>query len=206
MGYTNQDIRAKYEGYAARFDRVEAPLLWTLGVPRLRRRLLRRAAGRVLEVAAGTGFNFPHYPAGVRLTASDLSGAMLSVARRRAARLALAVELAETNAESLGFAEHSFDTVVSTLSLCTFPDPIRALRELMRVCRPGGKILLLEHGRSSIEFVARWQDRMAEPHAKRLGCQWNRNPLELVSAAGVGRIESRRHLFGVFYSIEAIAT
>jgi hypothetical protein len=74
------------------------------------------------------------------------------------------------------------------------------------VCRPGGRILLLEHGRSSTELVRRWQDRTAERHAKRLACQWNRDPLELVSTAGLKQIGSSRHFFGVFHVIEASAT
>jgi ubiquinone/menaquinone biosynthesis C-methylase UbiE len=165
--YDNTQIRAKYETLAPRYDRIDAPQEW-LGVRRLRRRLLSQARGEVLEVAAGTGKNFAHYPPGCRISAVDLSPAMLDVAR--AAQLGLNVDFSTMSADALAFPSARFDTVVSTLSTCTFPDPLAALREMARVCKPDGHILLLEHGRSSREWLGRLQDRRAERHAERAGC------------------------------------
>jgi SAM-dependent methyltransferase len=114
---------------------------------------------------------------------------MLSVARKRAAKLSMNVSFSLADAEALPFPDKSFDTVVSSLTTCTFPNPVAALKEMARVCRPGGRILLVEHGRSNREWLGRWQDRREESFAKQLGCHWNREPLELVRKAGLKIIE-----------------
>lgn len=196
-------LQQKYDQAARWYDVGETMLGW-LGVGRLRRELLQKASGNVLEVAVGTGKNLPHYPGGCNVTAIDLSPEMLNVARKRADRLGLDATFYVMDAEALDFPDGSFDTVVSTLSTCTFPDPIKALQEMARVCRPGGKVLLLEHGRSSHVRLARFQDRRAEGFAKPLGCHWNREPLELVRHAGLSPVTARRTFFGVLHTVEAI--
>jgi ubiquinone/menaquinone biosynthesis C-methylase UbiE len=108
------------------------------------------------------------------------------------------------DAQTLPFRDKSFDTVVSSLSTCTFPDPVAALKEMARVCRPTGKILLLEHGRSDRERLGCWQDRHADQFAKPLGCNWNREPLELTKDAGLKVVRGRRTFFGIFHQIEAV--
>ena len=97
----------------------------------------------------------------------------------------------------------SFDTVVSSLTTCTFPNPVAALQDMARVCRTNGKILLLEHGRSNREWLGRLQDRRADRHAQQLGCHWNREPLKLVREAGLKVSNSQRLFFGVFHRIAA---
>jgi SAM-dependent methyltransferase len=141
----------------------------------------------VLEVAAGTGVNLGHYPAGIDIVFVDLSPSMLARARSRGAPKVVVMD-----AGQLAIRDGSFDTVVSTLGTCTFPDPVEALREMRRVCRPGGRILLLEHGRSSRPRVAAWQDRRAAKHAGYLGCWWNREPREAVRLAGLDVAPHRR--------------
>lgn len=201
--WTPAALRAAYDRFAPWYDLSLAPLEWAL-LGRLRRRLLSGARGRVLEVAAGTGRNLLHYPPGVReLVLVDLSPGMLARARRRARRLGRPACFAAADAQALPFPDARFDTVVSTLATCTFPDPVAALREMGRVCRPGGRILLLEHGRSRLPWLARWQDRTAAAHARHLGCHWNREPLELVRAAGLGLIDAERHALGIVHLIEA---
>jgi ubiquinone/menaquinone biosynthesis C-methylase UbiE len=96
-----------------------------------------------------------------------------------------------------------FDTVLCTLTLCTFADPLKALREMARVCVPDGRMLLFEHGRSSRAAIADWQDRHADQHAQVLGCHWNREPLELVREAGLEVEQSDRNFLGMFHVIEA---
>lgn len=197
-----EEIRQKYGKVAPRYDLLEAiPEL--LGMRRLRGSLLQRAAGKVLEVAAGTGKNLRYYSRDCRLTAVDLSPAMLEVARKRANRLGLHITFLVMDAEALAFPDQSFDTVVSSLSVCTFPDPVAALREMARVCRADGRILLLEHGRSDREWLGRWQDRRADRHAEYLGCRWNREPLDLVRQAGLTLLAARRVFFGIFHVLEA---
>jgi ubiquinone/menaquinone biosynthesis C-methylase UbiE len=128
---------------------------------------------------------------------------MLNVARKRPGKLSMNASLLVADAETLPFSDDSFDTVVSSLSTCTFPNPVAALREMARVCRTEGKILLLEHGRSDRERLGRWQDRHADKFATPVGCQWNREPLELVRAAGLKVDEAKRNFFGIFHQIEA---
>jgi ubiquinone/menaquinone biosynthesis C-methylase UbiE len=199
---TGAEIRHKYDGFARWYDLAEG-LTELLGIRRLRRELLRRASGRILEVAAGTGKNLSWYPRARRITAGDFSSAMLQIARARAARLGLPVRFLLMDAEALPLRDETFDTVVSSLSLCTFPDPVAALREMARVCRPDGRILLLEPGRSDREWLGRWQDRKADRHAKRLGCRWNREPQDLVRRAGLRLRRAERTFFGVFHVLDA---
>ena len=99
---------------------------------------------------------------------------MLEGARQNASQLGLSVNLVVIDAQKLEFVDQSFDTVVSALSTCTFPDSIKALREMGRVCRLGGQILLLEHGHSSWSWLAGFQDRRVHQHyQENAGCRWN---------------------------------
>lgn len=127
---------------------------------------------------------------------------MLAIARKRANSLGLDVTFQVMDAEHLAFADQCFDTVVDSFTLCTFPDPIVALQEMPHVCKPAGRLLLLEHGRSDREWLGRWQDRQAARHAKRLRCQWNREPHALVRQGGLQLITARRTFFGVFHVTE----
>src|SRR5437870_13104288 len=148
MKFSTQELACKYDGFARWYDWVEGvPDL--LGVSRLRRRLLRRASGQVLEVAVGTGKNLRYYPRGCQIIAVDLSREMLNIARKRAGKLSIDVSLLLADAQALPFSDHSFDTVVSSLGTCTFPEPVIALQEMARVCRTDGRVLLVEHGRSN---------------------------------------------------------
>ena len=201
--FASRDISEKYDRFARWYDWVEGvPEL--VGLSRLRRRALQQASGKVLEVAVGTGKNLPHYSRQSGIIGMDLSSGMLNIASKRAAKLSMHVSLYLADAEVLPFSDQCFDTVVSTLSSCTFPNPARAFQEMARVCRTGGKILLLEHGRSDREWLARFQDRHADRFAEPLGCHWNREPLELVEHAALKVVKARRTFFGIFYQIEAV--
>lgn len=203
--FTTEEIKQKYNGFAGKYalmERFQEPLV----AGRLRRRLLRRVRGDVLEVACGTGVNLPHYPEDCRITANDVSPAMIRIAEGRAERMGLDVTFRLMDAESIEFPDRSFDTVVSSLVLCTFPNPVAALGEMRRVCKSDGRILLLEHGRSDREWLGRFQDFREEAHASHLGCYWNREPLELVEQAGLTPTSTRRSLLGVFHEIEAEPT
>ena len=202
LKFTAREISEKYDRFARWYDWVEGvPDL--LGVRRLRHRLLRQASGKVLEIAVGTGKNLQYYSRGCRIIGIDVSREMLNVARKRAARLSTDISFLLGDAEALPFSDHSFDTVVSSLSTCTFPEPVIALREMARVCKPAGRVLLFEHGRSDREWLARWQDCHEDSFAKQLGCHWNREPVELVRNAGLKIDNSQRVFFGVFHTINA---
>ena len=196
------EIRQKYNRLARWYNLLDG-LPEVLGVKTLRRRLLRQASGEVLEIAVGTGRNLRHYSRACRITGVDFSAAMLEIARKEAHRLDLKVRFLVMDAERLGFSNHAFDTIVSSLTVCTFADPVAALREMARVCRADGRVLLLEHGRSDREWLGRWQDRRADRHAKTLGCRWNREPLDIVREAGLAVLAARRVFFGIFHVLEA---
>ena len=171
-----------------------------MGIAPLRKALLSKAAGQVLEVAAGTGHNFPLYPPGCKVTAIDCSHGMVAVARdrMRACQGIVAVEVME--AEALQFRARQFDTVVDTFGLCSYEDPVLALREMARVCKPereGGQLLLLEHGRSSWAWpVSFFLDRSAPRHAAKWGCWWNRDIAGIVRSAGLTVLEEQTHHLG----------
>ena len=197
-----EEIRRKYNKFARWYDLAQGiPEL--LGLRKLRRELLERASGEILEIAVGTGKNLDYYQDRSQIIALDLSPRMLDIARKRAYKLHINASFLLMDAERLAFADRSFDTVVDSLSLCTFPDPLIALEEMARVCRSEGRILLLEHGRSDREWLGRFQDRRADTHAKQLGCRWNREPLDLVRQAGLNIISARRTFLGIFHMIEA---
>lgn len=198
---STDEIRTAYAEYADTIYRFG--WLDRLVAGRYRKRLFSKAKGRVLDVACGTGANFPYLPPSVELVGIDVSPEMLANARRRLERLDRVGTLWEMDAQALEFPDDSFDTVISSLSTCTFPDPVAALREMDRVCKPDGKILLLEHGRSDIGPIARFQDWRADSHYEKVGCRWNQEPLESVSMAelDVARVETA--LLGIITAIEA---
>ena len=106
----------------------------------MRKNLFREALGKVLEVAAGTGNNLRHYPKDCKITLVDLSRGMLKRASQKAGKQKLHVSIQEMDAESLGFSDNAFDTVVDSLSVCTLKQPVEALKEMARVCKPSGRI------------------------------------------------------------------
>ena len=201
---TANQLQNAYDDLAEGYEKKLWFDQYILGVARHRKQLMSRARGGILDVAGGTGLNFPFFPSTSEIIAVDLSQRMLDVAHRKAADLNLNVRTQVMNAQNLDFADGSFDTVTSTLSTCTFPDPIQALREMQRVCRPDGLILLLEHGHSTIPWLAKFQDRHVLPHyQENAGCRWNQDPLDLINAAGLRIVSGKRFGFGMFHAIMA---
>jgi ubiquinone/menaquinone biosynthesis C-methylase UbiE len=196
------EIKSKYDDFARWYDLVEA-LPEFFGVRVLRRRLASKVQGRTLEVAAGSGKNLRLLPDGIDLVEGDISRGMLEIAARKAHKIGVSPNYTLLDAENLPFRDNSFDTVISTLSSCTFIDPAQAFREMSRVCRPDGRILLLEHGRSSWRLIGWYQDRRAKKHASQFGCQWNRHPIQIAQDAGLQLTETQTHFFDVFAVIEA---
>jgi SAM-dependent methyltransferase len=145
------------------------------GMSSRRRELLAGARGRVLELGAGTGLNLAHYPAGLdRLVLSEPDPAMRGRLEQRVSRSGRDVTIVAAPAEALPFADGAFDTVVSTLVLCTVRDPVAAVREARRVLAPGGRLLFVEHVRAASPRLAWWQDRLAGPWARfAQGCRCN---------------------------------
>jgi SAM-dependent methyltransferase len=152
------------------------------GTAARRAALLAGLSGDVLEIGAGTGLNLPHYPDGVRLVLSEPDAGMLVRLRRRAPA---GVRVVPAPAESLWFPDASFDAVVSTMVLCTAPGPAEALAEIVRVLRPGGRLVLVEHVLSDAPRLAARQRRWAGPWAGfAAGCRCDQDTASLLRAAG----------------------
>ncbi|MFH1002531.1 MAG: class I SAM-dependent methyltransferase, partial [Chloroflexota bacterium] len=135
---TTEIIRKRYDRNAGGYDLSEL-LLEAMGFHRWRRLLWSKVEGsRILEVGVGTGKNFPYYPPGAEITAVDFSDKMLHRAREKAGRQMVNVRLQQMDVQQLDFADDSFDTVVASFVFCSVPDPVRGLKEVARVCRPGG--------------------------------------------------------------------
>jgi ubiquinone/menaquinone biosynthesis C-methylase UbiE len=156
-----------------------------------------RAQGKTLEVAAGNGRNLPFYSDGIKLTTVEFSPAMLDLARQRAIDLGREVDQREGDAENLDFEDNSFDTVICTYGLCTIPDDRKAVSEMARVLRSGGRLLLAEHVRSPRRGIRRVQ-RLLEPLMIRLeGDHLLREPLRHVQSEGLVVEELERSKLGI---------
>lgn len=155
-------------------------------IAKLRQRVVPAARGRVLELGMGSGLNLPLYgPEVERVVGVDPSERLLAMARRAAEESPLSLAFEAGSAEALPFEAGSFDTVVSTWTLCSIPDAAKALAEARRVLAPGGRLLFIEHGLAPESSVARWQDRL-NPLWRRCagGCNMNRAVDQLVRSAG----------------------
>ena len=155
------------------------------GMNEMRRGLVADASGRVLEIGAGTGANFPHYNGGIEsLVVTEPQAAMVRRLHRAAHEQAPHAQVLRAPAEDLPFEDDSFDTVVSTLVLCGVDDQPRALREARRVLRPGGRLLFIEHVRADDPGLARLQDRMNWLNRIVAGCDCNRPTLSTIAETG----------------------
>lgn len=197
-----QEIRRIYNETAHSFNKREW-LMEPLVFRRYRKKLVRQAEGRVLEISIGTGRNLPFYPSGCEIIGIDISEKMLKEAKTFTANLGISVNLLAMDAENLGFKDGVFDTVLCTLSLCTIPNPIRALSEIKRVCKSGGGILLLEHVRSYNSFLSKVQDWVTPLSVRKIGCHLNRDTLENTKKAGLNIDYVESHILGTINVIHA---
>ena len=157
----------------------------------------------ILEIGVGTGKNFPHYLKDAEITAIDFSELLLSRAREKARKQGVQVCLQQMDVQNLEFEDNTFDTVVASFVFCSVPDPIRGLMEVKRVCKPEGKVLLLEHVLSANRVLA-WLMNLTNPAAVRVvGANINRRTVENVTKSGL-RVEQVTDLAaGIFKLIEA---
>eukprot|EP00004_Rigifila_ramosa_P026305 TRINITY_DN8132_c0_g1_i2.p1 TRINITY_DN8132_c0_g1~~TRINITY_DN8132_c0_g1_i2.p1 ORF type:complete len:235 (+),score=10.39 TRINITY_DN8132_c0_g1_i2:59-706(+) len=193
-----------FAGLSPRYDKeMESEEYWS-GILARRQRLVSQARGQILEVGCGTGRNLGFYPAlNTKLVLCDWSRDMVTCALEKARRLPAETRPSEikgvvANAHQLPFESGTFDTVVDTFGLCSFSEPVAALHEMARVCRPDGQILLLEHGRSQTPMIGallNWYlDMRAPGHLCDWGCWWNLDISELVRQSGLGLSWGGHHI------------
>ena len=151
---------------------------------------------RVLEVGVGTGMNIPFYPSPVSVTGIELTSGMHDQAIQRAAVLGVSPDLRLGDVQNLTFPDASFDCVVATFVFCSVPDPVLGLREIKRVLKPGGKLFLLEHVRSSQLIIGKMMDMLNPFVVRMMGANINRMTVENVQVAGLA-IEYIENLDGL---------
>ena len=162
-----------------------------------------QASGVVLEIGVGTGRNFEHYPAGIQLVGIDLSPRMIAIAQERARALGRPADLRVGDAQALDVPDESVDTVISTLSLCSIPNDRKAVSEVKRVLRPGGRFILMEHVASPLRLVRVFQKALDWIAVRTEGDHLVREPLVHLQAEGF-RIDSIERLkWGI---VERVAT
>ncbi len=177
--------RARYNRLAPIYDWLEA-FAEAFSFRRWRERLWEQVKGqKILEVGVGTGKNMPYYPPQAQVTAIDLSDRMVDRARDKAQRLGLEVDVREMDAQRLDFPDDSFDAAVATFVFCSVPDPVLGLRELARVVRPGGQIILLEHMRAENPSLGRLMDWLNPLVVRIMGANINRRTVDNVQRAGL---------------------
>lgn len=176
--------QARYDRVSRIYDLME---WWAERTLRKWRQLLwsRVGGGRVLEVGVGTGKNLPYKPSGADYIGVDLSPKMLRRAARRAREIQGTTHLALMDAQSLAFADNSFDHIVATFVFCSVPDPVAGLKELGRVCKGEGRIVLLEHVRSDNPLLGKLMDLLNPMVVRLIGANINRVTVDNVRLAGL---------------------
>jgi len=200
-------VAAIYDGIAPAWDGRQGLVERVLMGKAMRASLASHLVGDVLEIGTGTGATLPFLgPRESRvtsLTATDLSKGMLAQARQTARALGQPIALVRMNAGALAFADATFDTVTTSLTLCTVPDPARALREMARVLKPDGRIVLLEHVRARNPVLSLMQRMLTPVQVRRLGCHLDRRTDRIVRELGFRIEHEETCFFGVFRLIVA---
>ncbi len=175
MGYWNDRLLPRMIDRGMRRDLLDVH----------RNRAAPLATGRVLEIGAGSGLNFPHYGTAVEhLFALEPSAYLIDKAGELAEAAPFAVEFLQESAEAIPLERDAIDTVVSSWTLCSIPDLATTFQEIRRVLKPGGRLVFIEHGRSPDPGVSRWQDRLVPISTRLLGCSLNRSMDTLIADAG----------------------
>jgi phosphatidylethanolamine/phosphatidyl-N-methylethanolamine N-methyltransferase len=196
-------IRKRYDRIAPYFEGMEA-VMEGLFFRSWRKRLWAKVEGHhILEVGVGTGKNFDYYPKDARITAIDFSGQMLKQAEKKRDRKNVNVELELMDVQSLYFADNSFDTVICSFVFCSVPSPVKGLKELYRVCKPGGQVLLLEHVVSSNRIIAPVMNLLNPVVVRLVGANINRNTVKNVKACAFTSVNVDERSGDIIKLIEA---
>ena len=196
-------IKKRYDRLAPVFDVLEAPLEGLVFKP-WRERLWAKVEGHhVLEVGVGTGKNFDYYPKDARITAVDFSPAMLKKAGQTKLRKNIRVDLDCQDVQSLQYADNSFDTVVASFVFCSVPQPNKGLKELYRVLKPGGRLILLEHVISANRVLAAIMTLLNPLIVNLIGANINRNTVKAVQSCPFSSVRVDERSSDILKLIEA---
>jgi ubiquinone/menaquinone biosynthesis C-methylase UbiE len=199
-------VRAIYDDIAPTWDQRQGLVERRLMGQPMREALASALRGNVLEIGTGTGPTLKliaRNPAITSFTGVDLSNGMLDEARKVVPEVNYPVTLRQMDAGHLDFPDASFDTVTTSLMLCTVPDPTLALREMARVCRPNGRVVLLEHVQAPNPILAGVQKLLTPLQKRMLGCHLDRPTDRLVRELGFRVQHDESRFFGVFHLIVA---
>ncbi len=189
-----EKVKRKWDLVSYYYDIYES-LLEKLVLSKWRNKVFEYLDGEeILEVGVGTGKNFDFYPSGKKFMAIDFSPGMLKRARRKAEIKRISVDLREMDIQRLQFDDQSFDTVVGTFVFCSVPDPVQGLKEVRRVCKKGGRVILLEHVRPNGRFLGKIFDILNLLTVRLMGVNINRETVRNIKIAGLG-VEKEMDLF-----------
>lgn len=191
-------VRSRYDRIARFYDVLESPME-RLATP-WRTEIARELYGRVLEVGVGTGADVPYYPADIDVIAIDISGKMLWKAKAKFSDRNN-VGFVQMDVERLAFADNTFDCVLTACVFCSVPDPVHGLREMRRVCKEGGKIVMLEHVRSERPLLGPLMDALNPIPLHLYGANINRRTLDNLRRAGLGNIDVEDLWLDIFKKI-----
>lgn len=184
----NEKIRFRYDRVSRFYDFFEQPME-LMALKRYRQEILKNVTGKVLEVGVGTGKNIPYYPEGITITAIDFSSRMLERARDKAVKLYRSIDFHLMDAQNMDFPDNTFDYVFTTCVFCSVPDPVQGLKEIRRVCKPDGMIIMLEHVRSEKKVIGAFMDLINPVIVNLYGANINRRTVDNIKAAGFINVE-----------------
>ncbi|KAF2500614.1 S-adenosyl-L-methionine-dependent methyltransferase, partial [Lophium mytilinum] len=208
-----RDASDRFDDNAWVYDSSVDTMEWLMGISKRRKEMASMARGHLLEVAAGTGRNHAFYDTKklATVTMLDQSAQMLAVGKKKwkdehpeyARRISWRTQSALEPIAPPPQSPDGFDYVIQTMGLCSTAEPVKLLQNLGEVAKPeGGRILLLEHGRSHYAWLNRVLDKTAAAHADEHGCWWNKDIGKIVEESGLEVVKLRRYNFGTTWWVE----
>lgn len=192
MDKYTETIKKRYNRIARFFDLFES-MMERGKMGEWRKMVWQQTKGKVLEVGVGTGKNIQYYPEGIEVTAIDFSEKMLEIAKAKSKQFGKIVDLRLMDAQKLEFPDETFDTIITTCVFCSVPDPVKGLKEIQRVLKKDGQVIMLEHVRSRMPFAGRIMDLLNPVVVRIVGANINRNTVENLKNAGL-KIEVEQNL------------
>lgn len=205
MSDRTEIIRKRYDRIAKVYDCLES-LMESAKLSDYRKEAISELEGKVLEVGIGTGKNIPYYPDHLEVTGIDFSKNMLEIAKKKAYSLDKKIKLIQMDAQNMKFQDNSFDSVITTCVFCSIPDPIMGLKEIRRVCRKNGKIIMIEHVRSEKKLLGILMDIFNPLIVGLYGANINRKTVNNLSKVGFSDIKVTNIWLDVFKIIKITNT